>query len=453
MQPACIPCFRGESFLLESDLPVLNRLIEADWTWTGQKFESGIQVAVDAGGRIERVSRSSLAATERLTGQALLPGMINTHSHAFQRGLRGRGDVFPAGVGNFWSWREAMYRLVEELDAEPFHRLCVQAFREMLATGTTTVGEFHYFHHTRGTTDYAFDRIVMDAAKEAGIRMVFLLTYYRTGGIGQPLEGGQRRFATASPEEYWAQMDRLAPHLDPSTQTFGAVAHSIRAATPHEIAALQAESLARKLPFHIHVEEQRKEVEDSLACYGAAPMALLTGAIQDCSNVTAIHCTHTEPRHMKAYLDQGGRVCLCPLTEGNLGDGIPSLLPPHQAGNRICLGSDSNNRISMFEDMRWLEYGQRLSNQTRGVLRPEDGQLARTLFEAATRGGAAALGLHAGALGAGTPADFFAVDLNAPALAGWTPETLLDSMIFGADPSIVRATAVAGKWVYRATTS
>ena len=398
-------------------------------------------------GDIADIGRLGASPAERLEGQALLPGMINTHSHAFQRGLRGRGDVFPVGVGNFWSWREAMYRLVEELDAEPFHRLCVQAFREMLASGTTTVGEFHYFHHTRGTTDYAFDRLVMDAAKEAGIRMVLLLTYYRTGGIDQPLQGGQRRFATASPEEYWRQMDRLAPHLGP-TQTLGAVAHSIRAATPDEIEALHAESLRRRLPFHIHVEEQQKEVEDCLAAYGAPPMAILTN-MPDCSNITAIHCTHTDPRWMMRYLDQGGRVCLCPLTEGNLGDGIPALDQVHQTGGRLCLGSDSNNRISMFEDMRWLEYGQRLAAETRGVLRPADGHLARTLFEAATLGGASALGLRAGSLTAGSPADVFAVDLAAPALAGWTPDTLLDAMIFGADPAVVTRTAVAGRWVYR----
>jgi formimidoylglutamate deiminase len=278
--------------------------------------------------------------------------------------------------------------------------------------------------------------------------MVLLLTYYRTGGIGQPLEGGQRRFATRSPEEYWAQMDRLAPHLH-ANQTLGAVAHSIRAATPHEIGLLHAESVARKLPFHIHIEEQRKEVEDSLAAYGLTPMAAITGALADCSNVTAIHCTHTEPPDMGAYLDRGGRVCLCPLTEGNLGDGIPVLGLVHRRGGRICLGSDSNNRISMFEDMRWVEYGQRLSEETRGALRPEDGHLARTLFEAATLGGASALGLPAGRIAPGAPADFFTVDLGAPALAGWNPETLLDSMIFGADPAIVQATAVGGKWVFR----
>jgi formimidoylglutamate deiminase len=152
---------------------------------------------------------------------------------------------------------------------------------------------------------------------------------------------------------------------------------------------------------------------------------------------------------MKVYLDQGGAVCLCPLTEGNLGDGIPALAQVHAAGGRICIGSDSNARISMFEDMRWIEYGQRLAQETRGVLRPEDGHLARTLFEAATLGGAAALGLRSGSIQQGTPADFFVVDLDSPALAGWTPENLLDAMVFGADPSVVKATAVGGRWVYQ----
>ncbi len=425
------------------------RIVEADWTWTGRNFEPGIQLSIDARGIIENVGRLGAPATERLVGQALLPGMINAHSHAFQRGLRGLGDRFPEGAGDFWTWREAMYDLVDRLEPESFHRVCVQAFREMLASGTTTVGEFHYFHHTRDTHDFAFDRLVLQAAKEAGIRMVLLLAYYRTGGIGRPLEGGQRRFATTSPEEYWAAMDRLVPHLDSSLQTVGAVAHSIRAATPHEIGVLHQESRRRGLPFHIHVEEQRKEIEDSLACYGARPMALLTGTLADCSNVTAIHCTHTEPADMDRYLDQGGRVCLCPLTEGNLGDGIPRLEAAGRAGNRLCLGSDSNNRISMFEDMRWMEYGQRLARQGRGVLRPADGYVGRTLFEAATIGGGAALGLSAGALAPGAPADFFLLDLSHDLLAGWTPEGLLDMMIFGSDSSIVAATAVGGRWVYR----
>lgn len=427
------------------------KIFEADWTWTGNALASGVQIAVGADGRIDRVGRLGDTPTERLRNQALFPGMVNVHSHAFQRGLRGKGERFPAGMGTFWSWREAMYALVESLDPDPFKRICVQAFREMLASGTTTVGEFHYFHHTRGTTDYAFDRLIIEAAKEAGIRMVLLQTYYRTGGIGQPLQGGQRRFATASPEEYWTQFDRLAPLLDPGTQSLGAVAHSIRAATPEEIAVLHAESVRRGLVFHIHVEEQRKEIEDAVAAYRLPPMALLTREIADLSNVTTVHCTHTDPVDMDRYLDAGGRVCLCPLTEGNLGDGTPDLSRVHAAGGRMALGSDSNNRIAMFEDMRWLEYGQRLADQTRGELRPDDGYLARTLFETATLGGAESLRIPAGSLIPGSHADFFTVDLSAPALNGCDEQSLLDGMIFGADGSVVQATCVGGRWVYQRT--
>jgi len=425
-------------------------IFEADLTWTGTQFELGIQLELDAAGRIARVGQLGLQPTVRLTGQALLPGMVNVHSHAFQRGLRGKGDRFPAGMGNFWSWREAMYRLVEELDPEPFKRISVRAFREMLAAGVTTVGEFHYFHHTRGTTDYAFDRLILEAAVEAGIRIKLLLAYYRTGGVDQPLAGGQLRFATASPSEYWSQMDRLAPKLDPATQSLGAVAHSIRAATPDEIAELHAESLRRGQVFHIHVEEQRKEVEDCITAYGIPPMAVLTRAVKDCSNITAIHCTHTEPEDMDAYLAAGGRVCLCPLTEGNLGDGIPQLRNVHWADNRLCVGSDSNLRIAMFEDLRWMEYEQRLADQTRGALRPEDGYLARRLFEAGTIGGAAALDLPVGTLAAGKEADFFTVDLAAPLLEGCDAAGLLDGLVFGADQSVVKSTWVGGRRVYTA---
>jgi formimidoylglutamate deiminase len=427
---------------------VASAIFEPDLLWTGERFEPGYQLEVEDG-RITRIGALGLSPVTRLPGQALLPGMVNVHSHAFQRGLRGRGDRFPAGMGTFWSWREAMYQLVQELDPEPFKRISVQAFREMLAAGVTTVGEFHYFHHTRGTNDYAFDELILESAREAGIRIALLLTYYRTGGVNQPLSGGQLRFATASPAEYWDRMDQLAKKIDPRRETLGVVAHSIRAASPDEIAQLHAESVRRRMPFHIHVVEQRKEVQDCVAAYGVPPMAVLVRSVADCSNITAIHCTHTSPEDMSAYLGAGGRVCLCPLTEGNLGDGIPHLDQAHRVDDRLCIGSDSNLRIAAFEDLRWLEYGQRLADQTRGALRPDDGNLARRLFAVATTGGAAALGLPVGRLQAGHHADFFTVDVASPMLEGCTRENLLDGLIFGADQSVVRETYVAGKRVFK----
>lgn len=425
----------------------MSQIIEADLTWVHGRFEDGVQVAVGADGRIEAVGALARPVDRRLRNMALLPGFVDVHSHAFQRGLRGLGERFPAGAGSFWTWRLAMYELVERLDAEAFHRLCVQAFREMLRSGITTVGEFHYFHHSSGTTDWAFDRLILRAAREAGIRIVLLNTYYRTGGIGRPLESAQRRFDGVSAATYWERMDALAAELDPVIQHLGAAAHSVRAVTPDDIAALHAETVRRGLSFHLHVEEQRQEIAECEAAYGCRPMTLLNAILGTADNVTAVHCTHTAPDDMVRFLERGGSVCVCPLTEGNLGDGIPDLAAVLGAGDRLSLGTDSNARIAMPEEMRWLEYVQRLRGERRGVLRAENGELARPLLEIATRGGARALGLDAGRIGVGALADFVALDLTAPELAGCDAETLPEGFVFGAGTRAVGQICVAGRWL------
>src|SRR5947199_3700500 len=188
------------------------KTIEADLTWTGARFESGIQISIGEDGRIAEVGALGRTADERLAGRALLPGLVTAHSHAFQRGLRGLGETFPAGAaGSFWTWREAMYALVGRLDSAELHALSLLTFREMRRAGITTVGEFHYVHHRDPEAlDYAFDGVVLAAAAEAGIRIAFIQSYYHTGAVGQPLEGAQRRFNSPSPAVYWEQMDRLA---------------------------------------------------------------------------------------------------------------------------------------------------------------------------------------------------------------------------------------------------
>lgn len=405
-----------------------------------------MRVEIADNGRIGAVGALEREPTRRLRGRALIPGMISAHSHAFQRGLRGRGERFPAGAGSFWTWREAMYALVDQLDAAELHRWSVQAFREMLAAGITTVGEFHYVHHPAGRGDFALDRVVLDAAAEAGIRIVLLNAYYRTGGVGRPLVAAQRRFDAISPERYWEHMDHLAVTLDAPGRHLGAVVHSVRAAPPEEIAAVYREARQRGLVFHIHLEEQRREIDDCVAAYGRRPMALLCDALGHAEGVTAVHCTHTEPADMERYLKAGGRVCVCPLTEANLGDGLPNLATVHAAGGRLSLGTDSNARISMVEEMRWMEYGQRLRRERRGPLASPDGGAARTVFDAATVGGAEALGIAAGRIAPGAWADFAAIDLTAPALAGADDATLLDAFVFGAGDAAVSAVCVGGRW-------
>ncbi|MBW8875380.1 MAG: formimidoylglutamate deiminase [Acidobacteria bacterium] len=432
------------------------RVLEADLTWTGNRFESGVQVAVGEDGRIAAVGALGRTPDARLAGRALLPGFVTAHSHAFQRGLRGRGETFPRGSGSFWTWREAMYDLVSRLDAATFRALCVQTFREMRAAGVTAVGEFHYFHHREESpdaADYEFDELVLAAAAEAGLRIVLIQSYYHTGAVGQPLEGAQRRFRSPSPKVYWEQMERLAGLIDDSNrqhgqgrQSLAASVHSLRAAGPDDLAAIYDEARRRDLPFHIHVEEQQREIEDVLAYYGQRPMALLLETLGTATDLTAIHCTHTDGEEMERFLAAGGTVCFCPLTEGNLGDGIPAAPRSHPTSGAFCLGSDSNARISPIEEMRWLEYGQRLATESRGALRNEEGNVAKLLLDAATLGGAKSLGIDAGRIAPGLWADFAALDLGSPMLAGWTPETLLEAVIFGATEGVVAATCVGGEW-------
>jgi formimidoylglutamate deiminase len=340
-----------------------------------------------------------------------------------------------------------MYELVERIDADLLYSSSRRAFEEMLAAGITAVGEFHYLHGEDDGGADRFDRAVLAAAADAGIRIVLLGAYYATGGIGQPLAGGQRRFATRDPAAYWARVERLADALAPATQSQGAVVHSIRAACLDELGTIHAEAMRRGLVFHMHVEEQERELEDCRVAYGAPPMALLVERMEVSERFTAVHCTHTAPRDMERFLAAGGNVCICPLTEANLGDGIADLPAILARGGRVSLGTDSNARISMLEEMRWLEYAQRLRLERRGVCVDGEGDVARVLLAAATANGARALGLDAGRIAAGALADFVVVDLDAPALRGASDDDLLATLVFGAGDETLAEVCVGGCWV------
>jgi formimidoylglutamate deiminase len=425
----------------------VTQVIEADLTWYDGRFAPGVRIKVNDDGRIEDVGQLADTPTVRLRDRAVLPGFVNAHSHAFQRGLRGRGETFEEGVGSFWSWREAMYELVASMDEQKMYALSRQAFDEMLAAGITTVGEFHYLHHDAREEGYAFDEVVLKAAADAGIRIVLLNAYYRTGGIDQDLAGGQVRFRTASLEEYWTQMDRLAGIVDPATQTLGAVAHSIRAAPIEDIAALREESEHRHMVLHMHLEEQPLEIEECVHAYGKTPMALVNERVDVGPTLTCVHCTHTAGADMDDYLERGGTVCICPLTEANLGDGLANVPSIRRGAGRISLGTDSNARIGFLEEMRWLEYGQRLATRSRGVCRDEAGRVGPVLLAMATRNGARALGLRAGMIRPGHLADFVAVDLGASSLGGYDEGTLIDALILGGADQAVAGVCVGGRWL------
>ncbi|TVQ31561.1 MAG: formimidoylglutamate deiminase [Phycisphaeraceae bacterium] len=425
------------------------RIIEADLTWTGDGFARGVQVAVGDDGRIEQVGALGVPPTERLEKRALLPGMVSAHSHAFQIGLRGMGERFPGGAGSFWTWRDAMYGLVELMDAKRLRRLCLRAFREMLSQGITTTGEFHYLRHDVSRAGFAFDEVILDAAAEAGVRLCLLCSHYSQGGFGKPLLGGQVRFASGDVEAYWKQLDHLSTRIDAHTQSLGASVHSLRAATLEELALVHTESKRRGMVFHIHIEEQRREIQQCIDAHDAAPMALLCERLEIDERFTAVHCTHTDPTEMERFIEMGGRVCICPLTEANLGDGVADVPGILGSEGRICIGTDSNARICMAEELRWLEYVQRLSGEERGVVTDDAGRLAPALIRVGATEGAAALGVESGAIEAGLHADFFTLDLDHPTLAECDDESLAEAWLLGSDGGAVAETCVGGRWVWR----
>ncbi len=425
---------------------VPSNVIEADLTWFNGSFEPRIQVVTDANGLIEQVGYLDLQPTMRLEGKALLPGMVNAHSHAFQRGLRGFGETFPKGAGSFWTWREAMYELVECLEAEEFQNICRMAFEEMLRQGITTVGEFHYFHHSPTAPDLLFDDLVLAAADEAGIRIVLLETFYAHGGFGEPLTGGQRRFATPDVESFLNHVDQLREKYESNLCRIGLAAHSLRAANPDEIAELLAYAQRHKMVLHMHVEEQRQEIEACKKAHGNTPIELLLDRQLLDGSVTLVHCTHTSAKVIDQVADTGASISICPTTEGNLADGIADVPAMMKANTSVCLGTDSNARISMNEEMRWLEYVQRVRQEKRGVCVGESGHNAERLFECATTAGAKSLGIKAGKIATGTSADLIVLDTQGISLLGATAETLLPAFVLGADRGSITRTCIAGQW-------
>jgi formimidoylglutamate deiminase len=406
--------------------------------WIDGKFVSQKSITVE-GGVI-----SNIGEGDNSDKGAFLPGFVNAHSHAFQRGLRGRGETFASGGDTFWGWREEMYKLVGELSVDQFRGLCVQSFEEMRQAGITTVGEFHYFHHDQAA-DFAMDQAVLDAAKEVGIRIVLLHAFYKYGGPRkEALSRGQLRFSTQELESWWEQVDSLASTVDGTMQRIGTVAHSVRSVDIETIKEIATGALHRGMPMHIHLEEQRQEIESCIQKHGVTPMALLNDAIEVTPLLTAVHCTHSAQADMEQWLSSGGNVCLCPLTEASLADGVCDLHRIVKQGGCVSLGTDSNARISMLEEMRWMEYAQRLNREERGVCVDRHGSMANYLVGAATKNGARCLGIQGGEIAVGKLGDFTVIDLDHPQLAGCTTETLPASICCGADNAVILQTIISG---------
>ncbi|HTS76528.1 MAG TPA: formimidoylglutamate deiminase [Bryobacteraceae bacterium] len=408
-----------------------------DLTWLDGAFESGVTLFADDEGRIARLSHDARNAA-RLSGRAMLPGLVNVHSHTFQRATRGRTERRSADRDTFWTWRESMYRAANRVSLESIYHIARMAFMEMALSGITTVGEFHYLHHdSRGvpyTERNATALAIARAAREVGVRLVILHAAYVRAGFGKPADPEQARFITPRVEDFIADTEALRQSVP-----VGVAPHSVRAVPLDALREIAAYAKSNGLPLHMHVAEQPAEVEASIAEYGLRPVELLhdEGIIDE--NFTAVHAIHITDEEAR-WLG-GATVCACPTSERNLGDGAVPADKLYAAGARIAFGSDSNIQIDLVEDARLLEYHLRMNRLERAVL-PGSG---RTLFESATRSGARSLMAPSGWFEPRRAADFFTVDLNDPSIAGADAATLIDNVMFSLERTAIRDVVVNGK--------
>ena len=411
--------------------------------WVGN-----VRVTVD-GGRIASVTAGAAPAAGDARVDTLLPALANLHSHAFQRAMAGMTEYRAAGRESFWTWRDLMYRFLDRLTPEQVEAIAAQVQVEMLEAGFASVGEFHYVHHQPGGAPYRdiaeLSSRIMAAAAETGIGLTHLPVLYSYGGAGQaPLQGGQLRFGN--------DVARFARLVDaardaardlPGDTVVGIAPHSLRATCPEDLAA--ALPIAGDAPVHIHVAEQPREVADISAWLGARPVEWLLDNAPVDGRWCPIHATHMTETETAALARSGAVAGLCPITEANLGDGPFNGPQWIAAGGAFGLGSDSNVRISLTEELRTLEYSQRLRDLARNVMVPGAGAVGAFLYDGAARGGARALGRDAGEIAAGRLAYLMAVDTGHPTLCALSEGQILDGLCFAAPDGVVTDVWAAGR--------
>ena len=405
-------------------------------------------------GTIAAVATATRQAGSELLDGPVVPGMANLHSHAFQRAMAGRAERRAADGDDFWGWRETMYRLAETLDPDSLRAIAGEAYRAMLAAGYTAVAEFHYLHRDPRGAWYAekaaMARALVAAARDAGIAICLLPALYAHGDAGGgPLRARQRRFAADAGDVLEIASAVRRDHAEDPDVVVGACAHSLRAAAPDELRALIA-GAPPNVPVHLHAAEQTREVESVTAALGAPPVAWLLANFAVDKRWCLVHATHLGDAERDALARSGAVAGLCPTTEANLGDGLFPLAPFLAAGGTFGIGSDSNVSISPVEELRWLEYGQRLVTRRRTVAARNAGEsTGELLYAQAARGGAQACGLRAGALAPGYRADLLVLDARTGPLAAARPEDLLDRYVFATDRAAPRHVMARGRWRVR----
>jgi formiminoglutamate deiminase len=394
------------------------------------------------GARIESIQVGVPPAVGDERGGIALPGLCNVHSHAFQRAMAGLTEFRGPTADDFWTWRELMYRFLDRITPEDVEAIAAQAYAEMLEAGFTRVGEFHYLHHDAEGAAYAdlaeMAHRIVAAAAYTGIGLTLLPVFYLHANFGgAPPSPGQRRFLNG-PERFARLMEASQAALTPLPDALlGVAPHSLRAVTPDELELIRP--LAPRGPVHIHAAEQTREVDDCLAWSGQRPVEWLLNHADVDESWCLIHATHLAPSEIQRLAGRGAVAGLCPITEANLGDGVFPTGQYLDAGGRFGIGTDSNILIDVAQELRALEYAQRLTLRSRNVLgsaaRPSTGA---SLVAGALAGGHQALGRDSVSLAVGAPAEFVVLDPDHLAIHGRQGDALLDGWAFAGDRGVVK---------------
>lgn len=415
-------------------------IIWAEHALTTNGWQAGVKVSIDQSGRISEVLAEQPPTGSRVG--LLLPAMANLHSHAFQRAMAGMTETRGSDPqDSFWSWRKLMYRFLNHLNPDDIESIAAFGQMEMLEAGYTSVGEFHYLHHQPDGRPYAHraemcERLIA-AAEHSGMGLTLLPVLYEQGGCdGRALTGGQKRFGNTFDE--FSQLFQQAESCVQAYATnanLGIAPHSLRAVSReslHEAVALKAGR-----PLHLHIAEQQAEVEELLAEYEAAPVNWLLDNHHVDESWCLIHATQMQLEETGKLAVSGAIAGLCPITESNLGDGIFNGAAYQQSGGVWGIGTDSNIRIALSEELRTLEYSQRLRDRNRAVYASVERSTGRTLYEDAAKGGAMALQRNSGAMGVGYQADLVALDLDSPSFIAVDGDNRLDAWLFASDDSLI----------------
>ena len=417
-------------------------------------WAENVAISLDASGHIAAIETGSTAASgaERAAGP-LVPAIANLHSHAFQRAMAGLAEVAGSGDDSFWTWREEMYRTVGLVNPDDVEAIAAKLYMEMLKGGFGHVAEFHYLHHQADGSAYAdpaeMSLRILAAARTTGIGLTHLPVFYAHANFGgvDP-NPGQRPFLH-DPDRFLALLQRLEPLCREAGHTLGYAIHSLRAATPEEMRTILDAAPVRG-PIHIHVAEQAKEIDDSLAWSGRRPVEWLLDEMPVDERWCAIHATHLTETERQRLARSGAVAGLCPATEANLGDGIFPAVDFMAEGGIFGVGTDSHVATSVAEELRLLEYGQRLRDRRRNRLASGPGaSIGRTIFDAAHKGGAQAAGQKTSGIAVGARADFVVLDGDNPYIAAASDNQILDRWLFALGGESVRDVMVAGEWKIR----